>query len=165
MGFWGVPKGRGGSSKLNNSTEFIHFKEHWSTTNFSPWYCWWFRNPASTSWGNGSSSHHLRRVFMTIPSTVAWPETHHSSPFGLMTIPWLHLGGQLKEPVRGWSSKWTKITTPGDADSGIIKNGKGSSWNEQTESNAKWWDDVFLQRFQFLALNDFEHTSFRTSYH
>ena len=29
------------------------------------WYCWWFRNPAITSWGNGTLSQCLRRVWDT----------------------------------------------------------------------------------------------------
>ena len=108
MGFWGVPKGRGGSSKLNNSTEFIHFKEHWSTTNFSPWYCWWFRNPASTSWGNGSSSHHLRRVFYDHPinSSMAWNSSFQ--PFWLDDHPMITLRRTIKRTCEGLVIKVNK---------------------------------------------------------
>ena len=49
-------------------------------------YCWWFRNPASTSWGNGSWSHYLRGFIhprwcrISSINSITLPETNSSPP-------------------------------------------------------------------------------------
>ena len=85
-----------------------------SPSNRIEWYCWWFRNPASTSWGNGSLSHYLQG-FSTIPggclgflpSTVCWLCSRKTYIIINYNIP----GSPVENQQSGWSLKndpWIK---------------------------------------------------------